>query len=363
MTDAALTTRLDALAALAEEPSSERRRELLREATEVFFAPRPPAPEVMALFEAAVEKLTGVVEAQLRADLSERLAPLSSAPRRLVQRLIGDEDGAVAAPLLARSSALTSEDLLRVASTGGQVHLRAVSTRSDLTEAISDRIVERGDDTTLGVLVANESAPLSRVASERVVSRAMVNPALHEAVVGRSSLPVDLLNQMYTAVEARLRQKILARNAALPPEMLEEALSAACTSVAQAQGVLPADYAVSVAYVDRLLEAGPIAAATLASFAKGRQTTRLAVALSRASGVDVPAVLRVLDRGDADAFALVCRAAGYDEDLFAALATAAMPGDEPVNLQVARFNALSRDAAGRVVRFWKVRQSAELQAA
>ena len=78
-------------------------------------------------------------------------------------------------------------------------------------------IVDRGDDRTLRVLVANDSAALSRQASEAVVDRALQNPDLHEAVVSRRSLPIDLLNEMYLAVESRLRIRIRARNAELGP--------------------------------------------------------------------------------------------------------------------------------------------------
>ena len=83
--------------------------------------------------------------------------------------------------------------------------------REDMIRAALDVIVERGDDTTLGVLLQNETAVLSRRSAETVVDRASVNPDLHAAVVNRHNLPVDLLNEMYFVVEAKLRETITAR--------------------------------------------------------------------------------------------------------------------------------------------------------
>ena len=51
-----------------------------------------------------------------------------------------------------------------------------------MSSAVSDAIVARGDDDTLGVLLRNDGAVLSREAHETVVDRAAANPALHEAV-------------------------------------------------------------------------------------------------------------------------------------------------------------------------------------
>ena len=355
----ALGSKLDALAAIGEETSPERRRALLRHATDVFFAPEPVAPEVSALFDTALEKLAASLEKELRADLARRLAPLSHAPRRLVSRLIGDPEGEVAAPLLERSSVLSEADLMGVVSTGGQLHLRAVSRREDLTERVSDTIVDRGDDETLGVLVSNASAPLSRAASEKVVDRARANPGLHAAVVGRESLPLDLLNDMYLVVEQRLRDRIMARNAAVDPDLLERALANSRVRLASAQGALPADYAEAAAYVDRLAAAGPLSAQSLTGFLRKGERTRFTAALARESGVDFGVVHRSLARADGDALALLCKAAGYAEDLFRDLALLfRTDGNGSVDPLVARYAALPRETAQRMVRFWNVRQSA-----
>ena len=352
-------SKLDALAALASESCGARRRELLREVTDLFFAPTPPPPQVTALFDRALEKMTDALEIELRVELAMRLAPAASAPMRLVSRLVGDESDAVAGPILAEAPRLSEADLLRAVAAGGQERLRMASRRGDLTEAVSDRIVARGDDVTLGVLVANPSAPLSRGAAEAVVDRALANPALHAAVTARETLPLDLINEMYFAVEARLRERIAARNARVDPALLDEALRASRTRLATRTGALPADYAEAAAKVARLGLRGPAPPQVLVDMVRAGQATMFLLAFAQSAELDFETVRRVHARRDFDALILICRATGYDAALFRTLALLLGPDPEtPVVTLVQRFGELDPEAARRVLRFWKVRASA-----
>lgn len=358
-------SRLEALSALATETSSERRRELLRDVTDLFFAPAPAAPEVLQLFDSALEKLTGALEEELRLELGRRLAaPAPAVPRRLAARLVADPADAVAEPLLAAPIPFSEADLLGAVAIGGQTRLRVVSRREDLTEAVSDKIVERGDDETVGVLVSNPAAPLSRAASERVVDRALANPALHEAVVGRESLPVDLLNEMYFAVEARLRERVADRMGQVDPAVFKEALSASHARMATRAGVLPPDYEEALASVKALYGVGPAPGQALIGFLQAGRHTCFMVALARTVDVDYETVRRVVARRDAEALVLLCRAAGYDAGLFRTLATLLrVDAGEDLDALSARFNGLTEDTAKRALRFWKVRRTTALAAA
>ena len=117
--------------------------------------------------------------------------------------------------MLIRSTALSEDDLLNVARTHGQDHLRAISRRASCPRRSPTPSSQRADDDTLGVLLRNRRTPACRATPhEAAVDRAAANPDLHDAVIDRHSLPPDLLNDMYFVVEARLRDRILERNAA-----------------------------------------------------------------------------------------------------------------------------------------------------
>ena len=350
--------KVEALIALAHEPSSDKRRELLRGVTDLFFAGEHSGAELSA-FDGVMCDLATEMEETVRAELAGRLADAAAPPLRLVRTLAADTLD-VAAPILQRSSALGEADLLALARNRGQAHLRVISSRPDLTEAISDVIVERGDDTTLGALLENASAPLSRRSSEAVVDRANDNADLHAAVVSRQDLPADLLNEMYFVVETQLRQKITERNAALNPAALEAALEVGRRRMANRDGALPPDYDEAEAYVRGLKQRGAITPSALAGFLRAGERTRFLLALSEMSEVDFHTTRRVVDRRDMDALAIICRAADFDRALFLTFAVLILePGQAMAKAQEygKLYNDLPKDTALRTMRFWRMRRT------
>src|ERR1700761_3424395 len=138
-----MSSKLLHLIELAEEPSSERRRELLREVTNLFFTGDGAQPTAtLGLFDDVLSQLAEDMEQEVRAELAERMADASAPPMGLIRTLASDS-AFVATPVLRRSSALTEADLLNVAATQGQNHLRAISGRAFVPEAVSEAIVKR----------------------------------------------------------------------------------------------------------------------------------------------------------------------------------------------------------------------------
>lgn len=356
----AVPSRLHDLIALAQETSSERRRELLRGVTDMFFAGDTHAAGEMALFDDVLGQLAGEMEVAVRAELAERMSGAAVAPTGLMRRLASDEID-VALPVLERSHALSDEDLLRLARTKGQDHLRAISQRQVVSTVVSDAIVERGDDNTLGVLLRNGGAALSRRAHERAVDRAAVNPALHEAVVSRETLPIDLLNEMYFVVEARLRDRITAVNGAIDPAALEAALAAGRKRVAVGDGALPADYAEAEAAVRGLIARDDIGPRVLAAMLRNRETTKFLIALAELADVDFHTARRILERKELDALAIVCKAADFDRSLFLTFTVLILNRDDAAMTRAKAYgdlyNNLPRDAALRTIRFWRMRRT------
>ena len=356
------TSRLPALIALAQESSSESRRALLRELTDHFFGAATRTATEDELYGSVLSDLAADMEAAVRRELSARFAVRTDAPRALIRRLANDQAD-IASVVLRVSSVLTEDDLLGVVNAHGQDHLRAVSERSTVSEAVSDVIVERGDDETLGFLLRNDGAQLSRSASEAAVERAKVNPALHAATVERSSLPPDLLNEMYFVVEARLRQHILEQNAGMDPVLLESALAAGRARVATDDGALPADYASSLDYVEELRAAGQLSPQMLARFLRSGSRTPFLIALSQLADVDFHTARHIVDRKEVDALAVVCKAADLDRALFLTFVVIILNDDGEAMGKAHAYGRLyvelTRDQALRTVRFWRLRRGVQ----
>ena len=348
MNGGAQQNKLAQLIALAGEPSSEKRRELLREITDLFFANVEGSnPRELELFDGVMQSLAREMELEVRAELSERIAETEFAPKGLV-RSLAEDDIVVAEPVLSRSPVLSDQDLLRVVSTRGQDYLRAVSRRDGLSEVVSDVIVERGDDHTLGVLLRNESANLSRKSVELVVDRASNNPDLHSAVVDRQNLPVDLLNEMYFVVEARLRETILAKNAALDPADVQAALDTS-----------PPDLDEAERHVRALIARNEIKPSTLVSFLRYGERTRFLVALAELTDIDFNTARLIVERRQMDALAVICKAAKFDRTLFLTFTVLILDNGEGMGKAQeygALYNDLTIETAQRTLRFWRLRR-------
>ena len=354
------SSRLHDLITLANEPSSVKRRELLRGVTDMFFAGEGHNAVEMSLFDDVMSQLAGEMEEAVKVELAQRLGEAPTPPRGLSRALASDSI-AVAAPILRNSSVLTDEDLLHVARTQGQDHLRAISQRPSVSSVVSDAIVARGDDDTLGVLLRNEGAVLSREAHETVVDRAAANPSLHEAVIDRNSLPVDLLNEMYFMVEARLRDRIMEKNAGVDPAMLEAALTAGRKRVAVEDGALPADFAEAEKEFRTLRAKAQISPQILANMLRAKRTTLFLVAWADMADVDFHTARKILERREMDALSVICKAADFDRSLFLTFALLILEPTDDVMMKAKSYGelyaALPRESALRTIRFWRLRRT------
>ncbi|HEX3918211.1 MAG TPA: DUF2336 domain-containing protein [Caulobacteraceae bacterium] len=355
-------SKLQDLIDLAKEPSSAKRRELLREVTDLFFVNPDHRPGEMALFDEVLSQLAGEMEVAVRAELAGRIADAEPGPSKLLRGLAADAAIEVARPVLEGSASLSEEDLMAVAKRHGQDHLKAISRRGSVSQALSDVIVARGDDETLGVLLGNDGARLSRQAQEAAVDRAEANPALHAAVVNRRDLPPDLLNEMYFVVESKLRAKILERNAAVDPATLEAALQAGRNRVATRDGSLPADYADAERDVRSMVARKALTPKALASMLRNRESTRFMVALAELAGIDFHTARLILERRELDALAIVCKAADFERSLFLTFAVLVLDRDADAMGRAREYGDLygnlPKEAAQRTLRFWRMRRQA-----
>ncbi len=346
---------------LAKEPSSSRRRDLLRQVTSIFMARPDEINETeMELYDSIMGQLTADMEIMVRAEIAQTISGARNAPLGLLRKLASD-DIEVAEPILVRSKALSESDLIHIVQTQGQDHLRAVSKREEVSEGVSGIIVKRGDDTTLHTLLSNDGARLSRASNEAVVARAQVNPALHEVVVNRTDMPVDLMNDMYFVVETRLRERIIAENAKLDPSMVEQALAKGRDKTAIAYGSFPEDYEQISSDVETLRRNEKLTPTLLAKYMRDPNPTWFLVALSQMADIDFLTAKHLVEKREIDALAIACKAAGLDKALFLTYAMIMLADSDNAMGRAAEYGKLYTDlpvdTAMRTIRFWRLRRA------
>jgi len=346
---------------LAKEKASDKRRDLLREVTEMFFDGQSHSGSADAMFTEIIGSVAAEMDVTVRAELARRVADAEHAPSALARRLALDEIE-VASPVLQWSKALSDEDLVQIVKTRGHAHMMAVTKRETVSETVSEALVTHGDDRIVGALLRNEGAKLSDETFETVAERAEKNQALQAPLVKRKVVPLHVLNQLYMSVEANLRAEILKRNDAVSPAELERALKKAKVRVAQTMGALPQDYEEAQRWVQNQKLRNTFSPPVLVRLLREKETTKFVLSFADLCQLDFETSRRIVENNDIDSLAMCCRAAGFDRALFVTLAVLIAGGDRGFGRAEAfgqMFNEVPVDAAQRAMRFWRVRAQAE----
>jgi uncharacterized protein (DUF2336 family) len=199
----------------------DKRVESLRRVTDLFVAGAESFNEEhLAIFERVLERLIEEIETAVLAEIGQRLAPISNAPVGIVRNLAHHDEIAVAGPVLARSQRLALAELLHIAETKSQAHLKAISSRARVEEAVTDVLVRRGDDDVVRTLAANGGASFSEIGMGTLADRAAGDEMLAEQVVQRPDVPPHVFCKLLVAATGVVRERLLA---VLTPEARAEA--------------------------------------------------------------------------------------------------------------------------------------------
>jgi uncharacterized protein (DUF2336 family) len=351
---------------LAKETSSEKRRDLLRQVTDVFLeAGQSRNERESGLFDDIFEAVSVDLEKQVRMELARKIAASAAPVRRTARRLAMDEID-VAKVVLERSAALTDDDIIEVIHSKTQDHMMAVTRRVDIGERVSSALVEKGEDRVVASLLENRTARIDRPTFEKVADRAIANPDLHAPFVRNERVPLDLLNNVYFKVEQTLRKEIMRKFHGVSPTDLEAALEASRNRISSAYGALPADYEDALNHVAGLEKWQPLTGITLANLLREKRLTAFMITLSRISTVEFHIVQSIVEGKDLDAVAILCRGSNLDRGLFVTVSLLLMGEAYSLN-QAQKFGDIYEQvpaaAAQRAIRFWKVRARSGAQAA
>jgi uncharacterized protein (DUF2336 family) len=346
---------------LARTTDSEKRRELLREVTDMFFATSGIRNDREdALFGDVLQLVAAEMQEGVLAELAERFAGAEDAPVGLMRDL-ANHSFEVAGPVLRESKVLDEQTLLQIINYQSQQHIAAVAQREHVSETLSDAIVRFGDDQALDALMRNETASVSRTSMEAAVDRARRNALLHEAVVTRRDLPLDLLNEMYFVVESRLRDQILQRNASVDAATLDAALSKARERLNRTVGDLSAEARNAMSFIQSKKNNGELNARLLVSLYREAKRMHFLYGLAEITHLDHETVANILERQDIDGLAMICRASNIERPLFVTLAVLTCGGETAMDKaeEFGRlYNSVPVEAAQRAMRFLKVRKAA-----
>lgn len=149
-------------------------------------------------------------EADVRVELSERVAPLKVFPSSVVLRLATDEESSVASPVLEHSPALTEKDLAEIVTRMLPVQSLAISRRKKLGAGLTDLLIKQGDDAVMLSIAGNHGAKMSEKTYRTVVEKAKNDPALQEQLIERDDMSQAIAVQIAPFLSDELKARFQA---------------------------------------------------------------------------------------------------------------------------------------------------------
>ncbi len=343
----------------------ERNAETVRRITDLFLRDcERLRDDHVAVFDEVIGMLASRIEAHARAELAERLADVGNAPPGLVRRLACDEI-LVARPILSRSPRLTDGDLIDVALAMGRNHMIAITERDSLSEAVTDVLVEHGDQVVLHATVRNPRARFSEPGYGRLVSRSRNDEALQVVLGERPDLPLHRLKELIEQAKSAVRQKLVATLGERSAAAVDDAVEAgAAAGYSEAVGGLfqrlgpnpsPGDAAQRAAR-------GTLTETDVFNYALAGNVAEASSALNLLARLPPAFAERILADPPDDLLLIVCRSLDFSWETVEALRRLKKPPPgTPLHTGKLRsgYETLNKVTAQRVIRFLRARDPAQ----
>jgi uncharacterized protein (DUF2336 family) len=362
MSDAALL--IAELEGAVNSRSPDRRVQMLRQVTDLFLSDADRLNEnQISVFDDVLVRLTSRMEAQALAQLSASLSGSSFAPRQVVRQLAHRHEASIAVPVLTRSSRLSDDELIEIAKTRSQQHLLAISGRPMLNEAVTDVLLERGDQGVSRKLAANTGARFSESGYSTLAEKASGDETLAETLGLRPDFPIKTLREILSKATAAIRDRLLK---VAPPE-LRVKIQEAIQNIAEQVGIHPpepVDYTEARNMAVALNRAGKLGDQTINRFAVQEEYANVIAALALLSAVKIEAIEPLIGNPRPDGLIVACKAARLNWST-TSMIVRNRPNCAPISqieLEQGReiFETLSLSAAQRTIRFWSARNAAQI---
>jgi uncharacterized protein (DUF2336 family) len=344
-----------------------RRVETLRRVTDLFINGAVDfSNEQIALFDDVFQCLILHIETSAKALLSNRLAPIDTAPPFTIRTLAFDDVIEVAGPVLSRSERLDDEALIETARNKSQAHLMAISTRRVLSGAVTDVLVLRGNDEVIQSTVNNPGAEFTERGFNRLVNRAEGDDNLATCVGLRPSIPRHLYLKLLAKASATVRARLEAAN----PQQAGEvpgAVREATRRARSASSAIAEQTAIAHALVKSLFEDGRLDEHQLASFAEGGKFDETNASIAALANVPVTIAENMMVETRAEGVMILAKVAGISWSTVKAIINMRdeLSDGEPTDVAACKdtYERLRPSTAQQVLRFHRMQQAAPSPAA
>jgi uncharacterized protein (DUF2336 family) len=339
-----------------------RRVETLRRVTDLFLnGVVDYSDQQIGLFDDVFECLIDHIETSAKALLANRLAPISTAPPRIIRALAFDDLIEVAAPVLSGSERLDDAALIETARNKSQAHLMAISIRTVLSRAVTDVLVLRGNDEVIQSTVNNPGAEFSERGFTRLVNRAEGDDNLAIRLGMRPTIPRHLYLKLIAKASVTVRARLEAANphqAADVPTAVREATRLARS----APSAIGEETAIAHALVKSLYEDGRLDEHQVAAFAEAGKFDEANAAIAALANVSVSIAENMMIETRAEGVMILAKVSGMSWSTVQAIINMRddLSGTERSDLEACKgtYERLRSSTAQQVLRFHRMQQTA-----
>jgi hypothetical protein len=334
--------------------------DILRKVTDLFLVNVGRySSDQLDIYDGVFSKLVDRIEVVARAELARRFATISGAPRNTIHSLALDDDIIVAEPVLAQSSDLDDEILVRCAATKGQAHLLAIATRKTVSEKVSHQLVKNGGEQVLGTLAKNLGAKFSDKGLKLLVKKSVGVDWLAEAVGLRDDISEVHFRKLISKASKHVAQRLKAANPK-HAAMIDAFLGTADNQDVKREITSGKERHAANHVSHPSSKSKEITEDVIKDLADAKEVDKVIDAIAHLSGLPVRQVEALIMDTWSGPVACLLKAVGFRLATLNAVYCMRRPNGEPPgdDLHEAKleFLKISRYTADRVIRFYKVRQ-------
>jgi hypothetical protein len=274
----------------------------------------------IGLLDDVLLRLTDRIAPSALVQLSTTLAELTVAPRETLRRLASHKDPAVSCPVLLKSASLLEPDLRAVAAACDEQQLLAIARRSKIGKAVTEILVQRGNDYVCLAVIRNPGAEFSDAAYSTLIAKAGLAKAgldkagldkaeqldeISKALAQRPGTPDMVVRQLLSTSP---RQTTFPKSTAPSGLHVQGDASASTHQPVPTKRPEAADYASARPEIVALNRIGKLNDSTVNRFAIRGEIANLFTALSVLSGAPIEVVERVMTDDDCEGLVMACRA-------------------------------------------------------
>jgi len=339
-----------------------RRVETLRRVTDLFIdGVVDYSDDQIAVFDDVFNAMVEQIETQAKALLARRLAPIAKAPPRIIHHLAFEDLIEVAAPVLSQSQQLDDATLIANARSKSQGHMLAISTRPALSGAVTDVLVELGNEEVVHSTVRNPGAEFTDNGYSALVARAETNEEIAIDLGLRPSIPRVQYLKLIAVASASVRQRLEAANPKAASDVTT-AVRQATRLARSAPGAINRETTIAHGLVRSLYEDGRLDESMIASFAENGKFDETNAAIACLAHVTVEAAETMMVESRDEGVLILAKVAGLTWSTVRAIIDMRdeLAGMKSTDLDECRitYERLRTSTAQQVLRFHRMQQGA-----